>query len=357
MRRRSWLECRSIAIYLFAIAFCITPPASSELKDDEVVTFFHTFANMKNDRSVDIHVHGWIYEPELKSRTRALLIKAIEKSIGEEHFRDGRDVFESRFRLFLADNQRAKKIKIRIGNDVFDAGMSSPDGHFTSIITMDYDRIRPLIDRRGRFTITLAGERPDSMVTAGVIRIVPTGGLAVISDIDDTIKISNVSDKKEMIRNTFLRPYKAVPGMARLYTRWEKRGASFHYVSGSPWHLYLPLNDFIETGGFPDGSLYLKEFRLKDTSGLNFIVGDNFSYKLRIIEGILQNSPKTSFILVGDSGERDPEVYARILKNYPGRVRAIYIREVGTGIDHARYDALFNGSPVFHVFRDAAELK
>ncbi|MBN2381518.1 DUF2183 domain-containing protein [bacterium] len=90
--------------------------------------------------------------------------------------------------------------------------------------------------------------------------LVPEQGLSVISDIDDTVKVSNVLDSHRMLQATFLEEFQVVSGMPQLFQCLHARGTTFHYVSGSPWQLYQPLLDFFQSSGLPAGSVQLKHF-------------------------------------------------------------------------------------------------
>jgi len=106
------------------------------------------------------------------------------------------------------------------------------------------------------------------------------------------------------------------------------------YVSSSPWHLYGPLVDFMRLQGIPLGPLLLREIGLRDV----FKLTKHGNHKLEKIELILRFYPRMRFVLIGDSGERDPEIYAEILRRHPNSVRMIYIRNVNP--DPARIEAL-----------------
>src|SRR5690606_35234726 len=124
-----------------------------------------------------------------------------------------------------------------------------------------------------------------------------------------------VLDKNKLLTNTFGRPFQAVDGMAHFYKELEKKAGAFvHYVSGSPWQLGPPLAEFLDKGGFPHGTLHLREFRLKDSSVQKFF-GDPLAYKRETITEIFKDFPERKFVLVGDSGERDPEVYGEIYRS------------------------------------------
>jgi phosphatidate phosphatase APP1 len=104
--------------------------------------------------------------------------------------------------------------------------------------------------------------------------------------------------------------------------------------------------------------MHLKRFRLKDAS-LAALFEDPVRYKLAIIEPLLQAFPRRSFVLVGDSGEKDPEVYGIVARRYPIQVQQIYIRDMtGEPADHSRYQAAFRGFPAarWRLFRDPSQL-
>jgi hypothetical protein len=204
----------------------------------------------------------------------------------------------------------------------------------------------------------------------GRIRFLEPEGLSVISDIDDTIKISHVpAGKRAVLRNTFLKLFQPAEGMRERYLGFvDEAGASadtcFHYVSGSPWQLYGPLSRFLfEQEHFPLGTVHMKNLRknLLDRGALRdimaFAVGGDLAtldQKVRQITNLMIHLPRRKFILVGDSGERDPEVYRAIRKLFPDQVIKVYIRDVLgerlTGME------VISGSEVF-VPLDTAELE
>ena len=98
----------------------------------------------------------------------------------------------------------------------------------------------------------IAGRTFDGM---GLVMLLEPEGKSVVSDIDDTIKVSEIpAGKAIVLRNTFLRPYVAAEGMRDRYLGLGD--VSFHYVSGSPWQLFGLLHKFlIEQDGFPMGHI------------------------------------------------------------------------------------------------------
>ncbi len=115
--------------------------------------------------------------------------------------------------------------------------------------------------------------------------------------------------------------------MPEIYRHWHNKGYRFHYVSSSPWQLYPVLSEFIDKQAYPRGSMHLKLIRVKDESIFNLFATPEEG-KVPTITKLLTTYPKRRFILVGDSGERDANIYADIAKRYPGRIVKIYIRDV-----------------------------
>jgi phosphatidate phosphatase APP1 len=160
----------------------------------------------------------------------------------------------------------------------------------------------------------------------------PNARFGVISDIDDTIIRTNVANRLKMILTVVLlneHTRKPFEGVAAFYRALHK-GASgeennpFFYVSSSAWNLYTLLVEFLELQAIPLGPLFLRDFG----DHLIFSSRDHHGHKMSTIRQILTAFPELPFVLVGDSGERDPEIYRETVKEYPGRIRAIYIRSV-----------------------------
>jgi phosphatidate phosphatase APP1 len=170
----------------------------------------------------------------------------------------------------------------------------------------------------------------------------PSARFGVISDIDDTILWTNVTHRLKMLlmlarSNAHTRkPFKGVAAFYRALQ--EGVGGNednpLFYVSSSPWHLFQPLVQFLRVQDIPVGPLMLKELGLRKVFGS----GRHHAHKLDKIENILRFFPHLQFILIGDSGEKDPEIYAEVVKRYPKAVRAIYIRNVNP--DPSRIEAL-----------------
>ena len=156
----------------------------------------------------------------------------------------------------------------------------------------------------------------------------------IISDIDDTVIETSATNILAMSRTVFLRNAKTrlpFAGVSAFYKSLQlgrngKRNNPFFYVSSSPWNLYGMLKEFMDLNGLPPGPLLLRDFGLQKNKF--FGGGGHMGHKFKEIENILLTYPHLNFILIGDSGQEDPKIYQEVVKQYPGRILAIYIRDV-----------------------------
>lgn len=199
--------------------------------------------------------------------------------------------------------------------DRFVEASSNKEGYFSAVL----DRLDA---KPGWHAVEVALVRdPSVRAVAETLVPSPQARFGVISDIDDTVVYSNVIHKTRMLLTVALsnaRTRKPFKGAAALYRALHCGVNPFFYVSKSPWNLYAPLAEFLEVQGFPRGPLMLRDFGLRSDK----------NHKCRRIQEILAAYPKLDFVLIGDSGEHDPEIYSDILRLHPERVRVIYIRNV-----------------------------
>ena len=190
-------------------------------------------------------------------------------------------------------------------------------------------------DREGYFHLELEGAfRPGwhkvplelispsrAKATARVLVPSPKASFGLISDIDDTVVYSNVTRKLRMILAAAFsnaRTRKPFKGVAAFYRALHAGVNPVFYVSKSPWNLFAPIVEYLEVQGLPQGPVLLRDFGLRSEK----------EHKRKTIEAILNTYPALKFILSGDSGEQDPEIYTDIVRRFPDRIRAIYIRSV-----------------------------
>jgi phosphatidate phosphatase APP1 len=154
--------------------------------------------------------------------------------------------------------------------------------------------------------------------------------LGVISDMDDTVLQSEITSFVRAARLMLLenaRTRLPFPGVAAFYRALANgaRGAGANpifYVSSSPWNLYDVIADFLDAQQIPIGPMLLRDWDI----GRDML--RTREYKLGQIREILSTYPALPFILVGDNGQEDPEIYRTLVTEFPGRILAIYIRNV-----------------------------
>ena len=165
--------------------------------------------------------------------------------------------------------------------------------------------------------------RDDPRVQARGRIIVPSAKarFAVVSDIDDTVVHTGAQKKLRMLVSLALsnaHTRKPLAGVAAFYRALHAGVNPVFYVSKSPWNLYVPLVEYLRKQGLPEGPLFLRNLGLRMPR----------EHKARAIAELFAAYPRLPFVLIGDSGEDDPEVYAALVQRHPRRVLAIYIRSV-----------------------------
>lgn len=178
----------------------------------------------------------------------------------------------------------------------------------------------------------------------------PGARFGVLSDLDDTVIETGVQRLASMLRLTLTGSAltrTAFPGAAELY-RDLASGAGpdgaetnpVFYVSSSPWNLHAFLVAFLRHRGFPAGPVLLRDLLGTDAGR---------EHKHGRIREVLATHPRLPFVLIGDSGEHDPQIYADIVAEHPDRVLAVYIREVRLDPGDGRVEAVSDRWPHPHV--------
>ncbi|KAI0305990.1 hypothetical protein B0F90DRAFT_1695185 [Multifurca ochricompacta] len=155
--------------------------------------------------------------------------------------------------------------------------------------------------------------------------------IRVISDIDDTVKLSGVgSGARSVFHNVFVKDLdeNLIPGMGEWYSEMWRRGVRFHYVSNGPFELLPVIHDFFQLAQLPTGSVRLRSYGTRSLfSGLLSAPAER---KRDGVLEVLTSFPDSRFILIGDSGEQDLELYASIARDHPEQILCIFIRDVNT---------------------------
>ncbi|CAI2164604.1 11783_t:CDS:2 [Funneliformis geosporum] len=312
-----------------------------------------------------VQVRGWAFGTR-QSRKKKLVLGMAKRFAGvnkdDEESREKSRLLEERFSMFLAKNLRNQEYKVQIISLAHPTHMEldeNPDevenddevseylsetstayqdlhpsthitsntGHFCGNIKIPVEIVDEWVDKARKEGIgngnhvrllklgALPKGREFARPSFGFVSLIESEGISVISDIDDTIKLTEItSGPRTALSNTFLYDLVEVPGMADVYMEWYNKGASIHYVSNSPWQLFPMLKQFIKR--FPPGSAHLKFYNdlLK-----SFLFEEPGLSKINYIKEILEDFPNRKFILIGDSA-----------KQYPSQILHVFIRDVST---------------------------
>ncbi|HET7692981.1 MAG TPA: phosphatase domain-containing protein [Gemmatimonadota bacterium] len=160
----------------------------------------------------------------------------------------------------------------------------------------------------------------------------PAARFGVVSDIDDTVIQTDVARLLSMVADVAFgsaHTRAPFPGVAAFFRALHAGTGSapnpVFYVSNGPWNLYDVFEHFLELRGIPPGPVELRDWRAPWHELRR--VG-RYEHKLESIRRIFRTLPDLPFILIGDSGEDDPEIYRDLVQEYPARVPAVYIRDV-----------------------------
>jgi phosphatidate phosphatase APP1 len=237
--------------------------------------------------------------------------------------------FRRMLRRFFSHELPDATVRAQLGASVVD-GNTDDEGYF-ALPVLSPDLAGATGWMRAEVEVIRATVRGLVPVRVAAEILIPSAAatLGIISDIDDTVLQTYVTQKLKMIWVTLSgSAFTRMPfeGTSELYHALS-RGASgdagnpVFYVSKSPWNLYDFLVDFLEHHGLPRGPLLLRDIGLNEAPPVD--------HKSAAVQDLLEMYPELPFVLIGDSGERDPEIYLETAARYPGRILAIYIRDLG----------------------------
>lgn len=342
---RRWYKVNSFILISCLISFTYANAMTSNIKSDEHIIFFRTDAAFNpTTQQWSVPIHGWVFENEHSWFRKNAFAKVIELKYNLSRDDDSSVFFDRRTGWLISDNERNKSIVINIANKIIQLPKSEANGHFNGVALLSRDDVS-LAQKNGLIEYRAKLKKHDSREFIGQSALISPHGQSIISDIDDTVKVSGVTDTKTLINYTFFQDFLPAPGMAKLYQSWDEQSVHFHFVSSSPWQLYPDLLDFLKRQNFPWASLYLKSIRFKDSSFFDLFKEGTVTKPIQI-ESIMARYPERSFILIGDSGEQDPEAYTQIYLKYPSRIDRIYIRNVtNETMDNSRFSSLSKRLP------------
>lgn len=244
------------------------------------------------------------------------------------------------WKRFESDEIKNRDLTIVLPNDTCFASKTDAEGYF--LLEAATDNFEDIICNEGwlayHISYTLNNKKRKIQLNNSFIgqMLVPkaSSNFGVISDIDDTVLHTGVASrlKWRVVINTFFKTpakRKALEGAAEFYHLLQNGitgndANPIFYVSNSPWNLYRYLDFFLQRNNFPKGPILLRDFRTPfDRSPKT-----ELAHKYQEIYNILNTYPDLKFILIGDCGEKDADIYLAIVKVFPNRIAAIYLRDV-----------------------------
>lgn len=263
-------------------------------------------------------------------------------------------VFVNTWKRFETDEIENATLRIELPNEVLLKVNTDSEGYF--LIDESAENLPQNISKDGWLNYTIEYKNPNTFKNEIVANncffgemlvTLPNTEYGVVSDIDDTILHTGVASKFKWraVFNTFfihVLSRKALEGTADFYRQLQKGKLKnncnpIFYVSNSPWNLYKYLDFFLHNNNFPKGAILLRDLRHLFDKTLK----PKISHKHHEIQNILNTYPKLSFILIGDCGEHDPDIYLDIVAKNQNRISAIYLRSVKNKRKMLRVKQLF----------------
>lgn len=190
----------------------------------------------------------------------------------------------------------------------------------------------------GQHTVSYTVNNRDS-VKSSLFAISSSASIGVISDVDDTIMVTQAPSPIRAAYNLLIMNpahRSRVPGMASLFAAIKdfSEDSPFFYLSTSPWNVEASIRHFIDREGFPQGPLLLRDLDPRPKT----FVPNGPQHKMEFASQLMDDFPDMRFVLIGDDGQKDPLTYANIIRKYPGRVLAVAIRQLHSDdtVDHFR---------------------
>lgn len=253
---------------------------------------------------------------ELLVRGRALVDKRITRAAEAEPL--WRNLLNT-YRRFQSDELAGARL-VGAYRGAVGESLTDDEGYFNL-------RLQPESLHPGWHEVALTLPDFDASAVAHVIVPAPDAAFGVISDIDDTIVRTNATSLLGMTRSVINNAAARLPfeGISELYRALHVERNPIFYVSSSPWNLYELLHDFMHINGIPHGPMFLQDWGIDEQT---LILASHTDHKLAQIQTLVDYYPELKFVLIGDSGQHDPEIYLRVIRAHPGRILAAFIRDV-----------------------------
>ncbi|CAG8451481.1 9242_t:CDS:2 [Cetraspora pellucida] len=267
----------------------------------------HSLDESKNPDITDnwnIRVRGWAFSAPKTSRSRDLFIGLASRIVGISEADARYELLKTRSNLFWASNVDKEEFIVKV------AGLTASDKMAiegdSKESEEDPKKILNNVNEEIKDKIAEQHQQPDDNNPFTIFKPHTgnvNGNVSIQQAIvNEWIGKPTGKEKKSLIEGT-----KEVPGMPELYHKWYDRGVAIHYVSNSPWQLFPMLRAFFDESDFPPGSAHLKFY-----DGLFKSAREQKQHpmesKFVYIRELLRDFPQRKFILVGDTGEYDPEI-------------------------------------------------
>jgi phosphatidate phosphatase APP1 len=239
----------------------------------------------------------------------------------------------SLIRLFIVRPKAHAVVRLDFNGEVHET-QTEKDGFYK----FEWKPLNPVSAGWHTVQVSYISTRNNNLVLAkseGSVFIPHDYQYAFISDIDDTFLISHSSKMRKRLYVLFTenaQSRKPFDGVVNHYQLLAKAGATsnipnpFFYVSSSEWNLYDYIKEFCRNNEMPQGVFLLSQIkRLKDF--LKTGQGNHSEKYVRIVR-ILKAFPHQKYILLGDDSQQDPEIYAALVRDFPGKIFAVYLRRI-----------------------------
>jgi len=208
--------------------------------------------------------------------------------------------------------------------------VTNEEGFFRAELTPDppasVDGV--VVDLRVRLLSPSAPAGGATDVAARAMLAGPDTRFVLLSDLDDTVLVTQATRPWRVLRDAMFgnaRTRRAFAGVAALYAAFERAGALVSYVSSGPWNIYDLLQEFLVLNRIPVGPMALRDWGI----GVGSLPTQHMHHKVREAEEFLTAFASLPFVLLGDSGQEDPEIYAELAARHPDRIALALIRDVG----------------------------
>ena len=272
--------------------------------------------------------------------------------------------FVNAVRRLETDEVADAGVRVRYRDEVFDL-RTDPEGYFEIHAPVANDPIDDVWESvEAEITDLPVGEPPTETFEGGVADLVRTSEVAVVTDIDDTILQTGITSffklravYRTLADNAHTRmPFRGAPELFRALHSGagevEERNPLF-YLSNSPWNLYQLLEQFLDLKGFPKAPIFLRDIGLPYAGG-----SPSGDHKALTLKRLLADFPTVRFVLIGDSGEYDADIYHAAAEANPGRIKAVVIRNVKNNANAHRIQRMFERRAPedhFYLVKDSAE--